>query len=136
MNGKPVSILIADDDQDDIDLIEEALLAIDPMARLHKFNNGLSAYEYLSSRADGDLPCLIILDYNMPQLNGAQVLSSISIDSRYTPVPKVVLSTSNAALYRHESMINGATEYFEKPRSMADLHSLAKKLIAFCRISS
>lgn len=126
-------ILLADDDPEDLELIEEAIFSIAPTVELHKFTNGLTAMKYLESRPDNELPGLIILDYNMPELNGSQVLAFIRSQDRYSPIPKVVLSTSNAPLHINECMTQGATEYIVKPHSMAGLHKLAKKLLGFCK---
>jgi CheY-like chemotaxis protein len=133
MGKNKVNILMADDDVEDIELIEEAILNIDPEATLHKFFNGHSAIEYLLSAPDEALPCLIILDYNMPELKGSEVLSFMKSKKRYDTIPKVVLSTSNAYMHQHECMKNGASEYIVKPDNMNELHGLAKKLLTYCQ---
>lgn len=99
MQNKQVKILIADDDQEDLELIEEAFLKIEPAIQLQKFTNGKTAIEFLNSRSDLELPCLIILDYSMPELNGSQVLHFIKENLRYHNIPKIILSTSNATSY-------------------------------------
>ena len=132
MDDNTVSILIAEDDPEDMELIADALLLAEPTAELHKFADGLSAFEYLRTRPDNDLPSLIILDYNMPRLTGAQVLKNINAGTRYTSIPKIVLSTSNAPHHRHECMLNGATKYFEKPGNLKDLNDLAKAIVNLC----
>jgi len=129
MDDNTISILIAEDDPEDMELIADALLLVEPTAELHKFTDGLSAYEYLRTRPDDDLPSLIILDYNMPRLTGAEVLNNIKKSTRYNPIPKVVLSTSSAPLHRHECMLNGATKYFEKPGNLKDLETLARTIV-------
>ena len=129
MTDNSVGIVIAEDDPEDMELIVDAILLAEPTAHLHKFTDGLAAYEYLRTRSDNDLPSLIILDYNMPQLTGAQVLKNISIEKRYGAIPKIVLSTSNAPLHKHECMHNGATQYFVKPSSLKDLNDLAKMMV-------
>ena len=129
MNDDPITILIAEDDPEDMELIVGAILVAEPTAHLHKFADGLSAVEYLRTRSEEDLPSLIILDYNMPGLTGAQVLRSISTEERYKLIPKVVLSTSNAALHKYECMRNGAAEYFVKPSSWKELNDLAKTIL-------
>ena len=129
MNDNSVTILIAEDDPEDMELIADAIVAAEPNAHLHKFADGLSAVEYLRTRPEDDLPSLIILDYNMPGLTGAQVLRSISTEERYRPIPKVVLSTSDAPLHKHECLRNGAAEYFVKPSSLKDLNNLAKTIV-------
>jgi CheY-like chemotaxis protein len=124
-----IKILVADDDPEDLELMEEHILSVEPKAQLNKFKDGLSAYEYLHSRTDTELPSLIILDYNMPGLNGCQVLSFIKT-SRYRSIPKIILSNSNTAKYIAECLENGATEYIVKPSSMDAIHTLAKKLVS------
>jgi len=122
-------IVIAEDDPEDMELIVDAILLAEPTARLHTFSDGFSAYEYLRTRPDNDLPSLIILDYNMPQLTGAQVLKNISAEKRYRRIPKVVLSTSNAVLHQHECMLNGATRYFVKPGNLKDLNNIIRTMV-------
>ena len=127
-----VNILIADDDPEDLELIEEAILSTKQAVELNKFTNGLTAIEYLNTRNDNDLPHLIILDYNMPELNGAQLLSSINSQPRYRTIPKVIVSTSNAPLHIQECMRNGAAGYIVKPDNMQELYNMGEKLLAFC----
>jgi CheY-like chemotaxis protein len=134
MGTNSVKIVIAEDDPEDMELIADAILLAEPGAELHKFTDGLSVYEYLSARPDNDLPSLIILDYNMPRLTGAQVLKNMGTEARFESIPKVVLSTSNAPLYKYECIRNGATGYFVKPGSMNELNSLARKMVGLRRI--
>jgi CheY-like chemotaxis protein len=133
MQEHAINILMADDDPDDIELVEEAILQLAPEAKLHKFFNGHSVLQYLLSSNDDELPCLIILDYNMPQLNGLEVLSFMKSKERYVTIPKVVLSTSDSHIHKHECMNKGAVEYFVKPDNMNALRLLAKKLISYCK---
>lgn len=125
-------ILIADDDQEDLELIGEALLNAEPGAKLHTVMDGKAAIDYLDGLQDKELPCLIVLDYNMPQMNGAQALLAMSKVDRLKDIPRVILSTSNVALYMHESKSNGATDYFVKPSTKTELDELAKTMLAFC----
>jgi CheY-like chemotaxis protein len=134
MGNSSVRIVIAEDDPEDMELIAEAILLAEPNAELYKFMDGLSAYDYLRTIPDDDLPALIILDYNMPRLTGAEILRQMSTVARYGPIPKLVLSTSNAPLYKHECMRNGATEYFVKPGSMKELNALAKTMVGLRRV--
>ena len=135
MPGKPLKILIADDDLEDIELIEDAILNVEPAAELQKFTNGKTAIDYLHASGDTDLPCLIILDYSMPGINGSQVLSSIKNHERFHTIPKVVLSTSNTPGHMHECIANGAKEYIVKPDNLKGMNALAQKLLAMCKKS-
>ena len=135
MGYKSLTILAADDDLEDLELIEDAFSSLEPDIALHKVTNGRAVIDYLNNQADSDLPCLIILDYNMPELNGSQVLAKIGKEKRYADIPKLVLSTSSAPIHMHECMINGAAEYYVKPNSLKELETLAKKVLSFCKLN-
>lgn len=127
-----IRILIADDDEEDIELLEEAVLQESPKVQFLKFLNGRSIQEYLYNAGNIEYPCLIILDYNMPELTGAEVLSWMKDQGRYTSIPTIVLSTSNSPMYIDECMKNGALEYIVKPDNLQQLNALAKKLVTLC----
>ena len=129
---KEARILIADDDLEDMELIEEAFLNAEPAVQLYKFTNGKSAIEYLNTIQDMELPCLMVLDYNMPEINGSEMLSHLKKQERYSSIPKVVLSTSNAPLHIHECMSHGATDYLVKPDNIKELNLLAQRLLSLC----
>jgi CheY-like chemotaxis protein len=128
-------ILIADDDLEDIELMESAIASIEPTASFHKVVNGKAVIDYLQRQDDNQLPCLIILDYNMPELTGSEVLAVICKDKKYDGIPKIILSTSSTPAYISECMKNGATEYFVKPDNMRALEKMAEKLLAYCNIN-
>ena len=125
-----ITILLADDDQEDMELLEEAILDIRPDVQLLKVNNGKAALDFLDAVDEDELPVLIVLDYNIPELNGAQVLKLIAEHDRLKNIPRVILSTSNAGLYINESKANGATDYFVKPDTKPGLDELAKRMLA------
>lgn len=124
-------ILLADDDAEDLELIGDTILAIEPATRLHTVANGKAVLDYLNNLEDIELPNLIILDYNMPELNGSQVLSEMK-HPRYELIPKIVLSTSNAPVHMHECKMNGAAGYFVKPNTMSGLNEIVGKILAYC----
>lgn len=133
MPNPSLTILIADDDLEDLELIEEALTKQDSSLKIDKVTTGLAVIEYLNNSRPGELPCLIILDYNMPELTGAQVLKSICKEPRYGAIPKIILSTSNTSAFIRECMNNGATDYLIKPDNIKDFDALAEKLLALCK---
>lgn len=130
MMKNEIKILMADDDPEDLGLIEEHLISIDPKINLLKFMDGLSAYDYLCSQPDQDLPSLIVLDYNMPGLSGYELLVALKSTDRYAWIQKIVLSSSNTQKFIQECLRNGAAEYIVKPSNMEDLHTLAKRLLS------
>jgi CheY-like chemotaxis protein len=132
MENSPVKIWMADDDRDDLELMEEFILQQSPAIEVSTFGDGHSVLEYLNASSDKDLPCLIVLDYNMPDLSGAEVLAHLKDQQRFIAIPKIIVSTSDAPLNITECLDKGATEYFVKPATLTGLQNLAKKLISFC----
>lgn len=126
------NILMADDDLEDLDLIEEAIKDCSDSLLFQKVRNGKAALNFLASQADDDLPSLVILDYNMPELNGSQVLSELRKEARYNSISKVILSTSNAPIHIKECKDNGAVDYFIKPANTNELNAIVQKLMAYC----
>lgn len=128
----PKIILVADDDADDRELLEEAILIIENNAVVHGASSGKEALAHLKNSHEKDLPCLIILDYNMHDLNGAEVLEIISNDARYKDIPMLVWSTSTLDLYKDICEKNGAKAYFYKPHAFGETIELARQMLAYC----
>src|SRR3954467_13793621 len=78
---------------------------------------------------------LIILDYNLPQLNAEEILKILNAHQRYDSIPKIVWSTSNSAIYKSKCINLGAGEYLVKPRDMVSLVETAKYMFSFCNLS-
>ncbi|MEO7529845.1 MAG: response regulator [Sediminibacterium sp.] len=125
-------ILLADDDADDSQMLEEAITAISPVAKVKVFSDGRQVVRFLDDPANQDLPCTIVLDYNMPYLTGLQVLEKIRDYPLYKHIPKLIWSTSDYSEYRDACLGKGATAYMVKPRTEKDLTLLAKKIIGHC----
>ena len=132
MPNSSINILVADDDEEDLELIETAITDIEPAAGLHKVTNGKAVLEYLNNQPNHKLPCLIVLDYNMPELNGSEVLALMGREKKYENITKVILSTSGNPAYIQNCMNNGASEYFVKPNNMSDFVKVAKKMLDYC----
>ncbi len=130
--NKSYTILLADDDPDDQELIFLAFSKVSPDFQLHIVKNGREVIDFLSGSTDGKLPCLIILDYNMPEMNGAQVLQNLNGKNRYSKIPKVVLSTSNNPKYVEDCLVKGADAYRVKPDSFSQLIVIAKEMLTMC----
>lgn len=126
-------ILLAEDDKDDQELLKEAFSKVDPSCLLHIEANGRNALTYLETLSDNALPGIIILDYNMPELNGSQVLEKLDASPRYRSIPKVILSTSDNIKYVEESLEKGALAYRVKPYDFTGLLAIAREMIYLSR---
>jgi len=92
-------ILWADDDMDDLMLMRHVLEDIGQEYDIREVNNGQEAIEYLENgKQDGVLPALIILDMNMPVMNGKETLGIIKKDELLKDIPVVFFTTSNSEL--------------------------------------
>ena len=87
-------ILLADDNPDDRTFIRDAFTYVNANVELKILDSGQELLQHLKFVRDEDLPSLIVLDYNMPKLNGAEVLKSLLKEERYKHIPKIILSTS------------------------------------------
>src|SRR6202044_1738606 len=86
-------ILIADDDPDDLLIFVSAFQEKNPGICAKTFDDGDELLNFLSAQ-QGALPELIILDYKMPRMSGADVLRHLSLTNRYKHIPVVIWSTS------------------------------------------
>ena len=125
-------IFLAEDDVDDQELLIEAFTIQSQSLKIHTATNGKKAALFLDELSDDALPCLIVLDYNLPEVDGAQLLELLTSKSRYDDIPKVVWSTSNSPMYRKLCLQMGAKAYFVKPNDIKGIHNLAKEMLEFC----
>jgi len=124
MLNKPY-ILIADDDPEDqemmIDLLQERL----PDAGIKTIPDGKEVMAWLSDCASNELPSLMLLDYKMPGMTGADVLRATERDPSYKLIPKVIWSTSSNPEFIGICKRHGAIQYFVKPNDLAGLGRIA-----------
>ena len=125
-------ILLGEDDIDDEELLKELFSSVDGSFELTFINNGRQLIEYLDGLSDNQLPCLLILDYNMPELNGADILENLRARARYADIPKIIWSTSGDETYRKKCLDLGAEDYIIKPSSVSELERAIKYMISYC----
>lgn len=125
-------ILLAEDDIDDQELLREAFMDVDPSIEMTIAPNGAKAVSYLENLSFDQLPDLIVLDYNMPELDGAQVLQILGEQEQYKQIPKIVLSTSPSPYYKANCLSLGADGYFTKPSSYNELEALIREILQLC----
>jgi CheY-like chemotaxis protein len=93
----PIEVLVVDDDAGDVLMIEEALTANEIVSRLHVVSDGVEALAFLrreEPHAEAPRPHLILLDLNMPRMDGREVLAAVKNDAELRSIPVVVLTTS------------------------------------------
>ena len=107
------SILLVDDDQVEHMKVSRAFKKLNIQNPLIYKNDGLMAKEYLEQTEE--LPSLILLDLNMPNMNGLEFLEFIKADNRLKIIPIVILTTSNNDKDKVESYKYSVAGYMVKP---------------------
>jgi len=126
-------VFLAEDDVDDRDFLVEALDKLDKSVKVIAINNGRKAIDFLKMLPPDVNPSLMILDFNLPEINGSEVLESIYTEERFRQVRKIVWSTSKSPYYEKLCMRFGADEYVVKPSDLASMERLAARMLTFCR---
>jgi CheY-like chemotaxis protein len=126
-------IFWADDDPDDVQVMKEVLKTFDQNFMIVDFPNGRELLKHLHDAPPAAHPCLIILDINMPVLDGKSTLSLIRKDQRFRSIPVVIFTTSSSELDKT------FCEYFNvamitKPPTYERLKTALRSLISYCNL--
>lgn len=125
-------ILWADDDMDDLMLMRHVLQDLGDTYNIKEVHNGQEALDYLHrAKEEKDLPCLIILDMNMPVLDGKETLARLKKDEDLKDIPVVFFTTSNSQMDKLYCKHNGV-EMITKPPQYANLKEAVHKLLRYC----
>ncbi|WP_165871378.1 response regulator [Flaviaesturariibacter flavus] len=125
-------ILWVDDDEDDLETFRNAAAVTGLDVKIHHARNGVEAVAYLQERgACGQLPCLVILDMNMPQMDGRSTLAAIKSTPEFAQLQVVVFTTSASTLDEVFCRKYKAPIY-QKPNSFEKLKEIVAGFGALC----
>lgn len=142
MNEKAINILLVEDDEVDVMNVERAFKKAMISNPLYIANNGLEALTLLQGK-DGEAPQipkhrrLILLDLNMPKMNGLELLEVIRNDPDLKSIPVVVLTTSDEDRDRIEAYNHNVAGYILKPvtfSKFADVMATLNKYWTLCEM--
>jgi CheY-like chemotaxis protein len=122
------NFLLADDDEDDTILFNEALKGIDSSIQFGSANNGKELLEKLRSGVHD--PQIIFLDINMPEMNGWEALKNLKKEDSFKDIPVIMYSTSSFTLEGKKAIDAGALGYYEKPSNFLKLKEFLELLTA------
>lgn len=113
-------------------MVLQAIKELDPSALVITAFNGVGALEYLEAAArKGERPCLVILDINMPVMDGKQTLVRLKKDPSLQAIPVVLFTTSSSPLDRRFGEQYGA-HFVTKPVRYLELLEKVKNLLRLC----
>lgn len=131
---KRINILMADDDEDDRLLTQDALEESRVINNLYFVNDGVELLAYLNSQAPFEdkqkypRPNIILLDLNMPRMDGREALKLIKENAALRSIPVVILTTSKQEEDKLRGYDLGAASYITKPVTFEGLVELMKQL--------
>jgi len=137
MNSKPLTILLAEDDENDLYLLKRALQKIGIPHSVHICRDGEEATNYLqgsgtySDRGQFPFPSIIITDLKMPRKSGFEILRWLNDHPECHVIPVIVLSASNEPQDIKEAYRAGANCYLMKPSKFDDLKKILRVTFEF-----
>ncbi len=131
---KLLDILLIEDDQNDISLIKIAFENAGIDVNLKIITNGEEAINYINKLdKEEKLPDLILLDINLPKVNGLEVLQIVKSDEITSQIPTVIFTSSDSEFDMNSAYNSGANLYLKKPNNINDFRSL---IVDFIRLKT
>lgn len=125
-------VLYADDDPDDLELVQEAFAKYSQNVEVLTFSDGSGVISYLERLSDFDpVPCLIILDINMPYLNGKEILVRLRQKENFAHVP-VVLFTTSSQPQDEKFALRYNAGFITKPIDLRQMARITDEFIDHC----
>jgi len=132
--GTPVDVLLVEDSAGDVRLTQEAFREATRSVHLHAVSDGVEAITFLKQEgvhADAPRPDLILLDLNIPKMDGREVLTQIKTDESLKTIPTIILTTSEAPADIEKSYELQANCYLSKPVQLEEFVSVVKSINDF-----
>jgi CheY-like chemotaxis protein len=132
--GKTIEVLLVEDSPGDVRLTREAFRDADVSIRLHVASDGVEAMAFLRRQDEhihAPRPDLILLDLNLPRMDGREVLAQVKEDPNLKTIPTVILTTSAAEADIMKSYELQANAYLSKPVQLDAFESLVNSIKDF-----
>jgi two-component system, chemotaxis family, response regulator Rcp1 len=133
-DGMPIQVLLVEDSPGDVRLTQEAFRAANKAIQLHVVVDGVEAMAFLNHEGvhvHAPRPDLILLDLNLPKMDGREVLAHIKEDESLKLIPTVILTTSDAEADIVKSYQLQANCYLNKPVQLDAFENLVKSINDF-----
>lgn len=130
-NQTPSKILLIEDDDDHAELVKIAMESNNGGNQLNRVRNGVEGLAYLNQESpyeDAERPDIILLDLNMPMVNGQEVIQRVKANDDLRSIPIIVLTTSNAEQDRVRAYESNANSYLVKPIDFSSFREMIADL--------
>ena len=130
----PIVVLLVEDSAGDVRLTQESLRDANRAIHLYVASDGVEAMAFLNragTHAEAPRPDLILLDLNLPRMDGREVLAAIKSDTDLKTIPTVILTTSDSEKDILKSYELQANAYLTKPVRLEEFESLVKSINDF-----
>ena len=124
-------ILYADDDSDDITWVSEACKTLNLDWEIAFVSNGREVLDYLFQESLETTPSLVVLDLNMPEMDGRQTLQQIKNNDNYKHIPVVIVTTSANKIDKEVCRRLGASLFLTKPDTHMEWQDVVKQFQPF-----
>lgn len=130
MTANAPYLLLVDDDPEDRELFIAAFTKENPTIPVKSASNGIEVMTFLEKHSDIALPKVLLIDYQMPILDGPGLLQALETDSRYKHIIKIMWSTSQRTKDMEDCRRHGASHYLVKPATNFELQKIIHQLTA------
>ena len=122
------TVFVADDDPDDRSFISEAIHEEDTSIEIIEAEDGAELLDIIKQE-DVPEPSLIVVDMNMPKMNGLETINAIKADPELSVIPAVMVSTSSDPALSRKAFQLGIADFFVKPYNFQGYREMARKLM-------
>jgi CheY-like chemotaxis protein len=126
-NSNTLNILLVEDDQDDVELMQDALRDNDIDFTMNVVKQGDKVIPYLQTCKN--FPNVILLDLNLPKMHGREILSRIKLSEEFKYIPVAILTTSSSQSEKEFCLSAGATHFLTKPSTVEGFNKTIQTIL-------
>lgn len=130
-NINKLTILLVEDDQDDVELMQDALRDNGIDFKMDVVKQGDKVIPYL--RSCKTFPSVILLDLNLPKMHGREILSRIKLTDEFRHIPVAILTTSSSVAEKEFCLSAGAAHFLTKPSTVEGFNKTIDTILTIAR---
>ena len=128
-----ITIVLADDDIDDRKFAIDAFTDAGYSGKILEVENGKILLDTLQTMIN-DLPSLLVIDLNMPHVNGYEAMERLNRDHVLSKIPRIILTTSTQPMEKKKCKALGCLAYYNKPTTLREYDRIAAEIISLISV--